>query len=54
MFFTAIFAGGALGASAGTRAFAAGGWPALCAVGGAFAAAGLLVPLLEPRDRPRS
>lgn len=54
VFFTAIFAGGALGASAGTRAFAAGGWPALCAVGGAFAAAGLLVPLLEPRDRPRS
>ncbi|MGX7708785.1 MFS transporter [Methylobacterium sp. Gmos1] len=54
VFFTAIFAGGALGASAGTRAFAAGGWPALCAVGGAFAAASLLVPLLEPRDRPRS
>ncbi|TNC05716.1 MFS transporter [Methylobacterium terricola] len=54
VFFTAVFAGGALGASAGTRAFAAGGWPALCAVGGAFAAASLLVPLLEPRDRPRS
>ncbi|SFV15130.1 Predicted arabinose efflux permease, MFS family [Methylobacterium sp. 174MFSha1.1] len=54
VFFTAIFVGGALGASAGTRAFAAGGWPALCAVGGAFAAASLLVPLLEPRDRPRS
>ncbi len=54
VFFTAIFAGGALGASAGTRAFAAGGWPALCAVGGAFAAASLLVPLLEPRDHPRS
>ena len=53
-FFTAIFAGGALGASAGTRAFAAGGWPALCAVGGAFAAASLMVPLLEPRGRPRS
>ncbi|AWN48663.1 MFS transporter [Methylobacterium terrae] len=54
VFFTAVFAGGALGASAGTRAFAAGGWPALCAVGGAFALASLLVPLLEPRDRPRS
>ncbi len=54
VFFTAIFAGGALGASAGTRAFAAGGWPALCAVGGAFAAASLMVPLLEPRGRPRS
>ncbi len=34
------------------RAFAAGGWPALCAVGGAFAAAGLLVPLLEPTRPP--
>lgn len=54
VFFTAVFAGGALGASAGTRAFAAGGWPALCAVGGGFAAASLLLPLLEPRDRPRS
>ncbi|WP_245524084.1 MFS transporter [Methylobacterium nonmethylotrophicum] len=52
--FTAIFTGGAIGASAGTRAFAAGGWPALCAVGGAFAAASLLVPLLERRPRPRS
>ncbi|KMO35592.1 MFS transporter [Methylobacterium variabile] len=54
VFFTAIFAGGALGASVGTRAFALGGWPALCGVGGAFAAAALLVPLLEPRAGPRS
>ncbi|GJD48023.1 putative transporter [Methylobacterium crusticola] len=49
VFFTAIFVGGALGASAGTRAFAAGGWPALCLVGGGFALAGLLVPLTERR-----
>ncbi|ACA20304.1 major facilitator superfamily MFS_1 [Methylobacterium sp. 4-46] len=53
VFFTAVFIGGALGASAGTRAFAAGGWPLLCLVGGAFAAAGVVVPLLEPRAGPR-
>lgn len=51
VFFTAIFVGGALGASAGTRAFAAGGWPLLCLVGGAFAGAALLVPLIEGRPR---
>ncbi|MFE1602586.1 MFS transporter [Methylobacterium sp. ID0610] len=49
VFFTTVFIGGALGASAGTRAFAAGGWPLLCLVGGAFAAAAVLVPVLEPR-----
>jgi predicted MFS family arabinose efflux permease len=57
VFFTAVFVGGALGASAGTRAFAAGGWPALCLVGGAFAALGVLVPLFErrtPRSEPLS
>ena len=36
------FAGGAAGTFAGSRAWAAGGWPAACAAGAAFAAAGLL------------
>ncbi|RVU16014.1 MFS transporter [Methylobacterium oryzihabitans] len=49
VFFTLIFVGGAVGASVGTRTFAAAGWPALCLVGGLFATAALVVTLLERR-----
>ncbi|MEH3145856.1 MAG: MFS transporter [Methylobacterium frigidaeris] len=49
VFFTLIFVGAAVGASVGTRTFAAAGWPALCLVGGLFAAAALAVTLLERR-----
>jgi len=41
--FTSVFVGGAIGALAGSRAFLLAGWPGVCAVGAAFALAGLAV-----------
>lgn len=42
VYMVTYFAGGAAGTFAGSRAWAAGGWPAACAAGAAFAAAGLV------------
>lgn len=50
--FTAVFIGGAVGAFAGSRAFLLAGWPGVCAVGGAFSLAALLVSWLGLRTRP--
>jgi predicted MFS family arabinose efflux permease len=42
VYMVVYFAGGATGTWSGARAWAAWGWPGVCAAGGAFAAAGLL------------
>jgi predicted MFS family arabinose efflux permease len=45
VYMVTYFAGGALGAYAGTLAYAAGGWLGVCGAGAAFCAAGLAVVL---------
>ncbi|MFT3865502.1 MAG: MFS transporter [Solirubrobacterales bacterium] len=45
------FVGGAIGSAAGSIAWSAGGWLAVCAVGVAFAAIAMLAWLTEPRPR---
>lgn len=47
--FTAMFVFGAIGAYAGSQAFLLAGWPGVCAVGIAFAAAALLVAVFDRR-----
>jgi predicted MFS family arabinose efflux permease len=46
---TSNFVGGAIGSAAGSIAWSAGGWSAVCAVGIAFAAVAMLAWLTEPR-----
>jgi predicted MFS family arabinose efflux permease len=48
---TSNFTGGAIGSAAGSIAWSAGGWLAVCGVGIAFAATAMLVWLSEPRPR---
>jgi predicted MFS family arabinose efflux permease len=48
---TSNFAGGAVGSAAGSIAWSAGGWTAVCGVGIAFAAIAMLAWLTEPRPR---
>lgn len=48
---TSNFTGGAVGSAAGSIAWSAGGWIAVCGVGVAFAATAMLVWLSEPRPR---
>jgi predicted MFS family arabinose efflux permease len=50
---TSNFAGGAIGSAAGSLAWSAGGWGAVCGVGAAFAGIALLVWLTEPGHRAR-
>ena len=52
--FTAVFIGGAAGALAGSRAFLYAGWLGVCAVGGSFALAALLVSWRFGRAEPQA
>ena len=51
-YITSNFTGGAIGSAAGSVAWSAGGWAAVCGVGVALAATAMLVWLSEPRPRP--
>jgi predicted MFS family arabinose efflux permease len=48
---TSNFVGGAIGSAAGSIAWSAGGWLAVCAVGVAFAGIAMVTWLFEPRPR---
>ncbi len=50
-YITSNFTGGAIGSAAGSIAWSAGGWAAVCGVGVAIAATAMLVWLTEPRPR---
>jgi predicted MFS family arabinose efflux permease len=50
---TANFVGGAIGSAAGSIAWSAGGWGAVCGVGIAFAGVAMLLWLTEPGHRAR-
>jgi predicted MFS family arabinose efflux permease len=50
---TSNFIGGALGSAAGSIAWSAGGWGAVCAVGIAFAGIAMLLWLTEPGHRAK-
>lgn len=50
---TANFAGGAIGSAAGSIAWSAGGWGAVCGVGIAFAGVAMLLWLTEPGHRAK-
>jgi predicted MFS family arabinose efflux permease len=50
---TSNFTGGAIGSAAGSIAWSAGGWGAVCGVGIAFAGIALLLWLTEPGHRAR-
>jgi predicted MFS family arabinose efflux permease len=50
---TSNFTGGAIGSAAGSIAWSAGGWGAVCGVGAAFAGIAMLLWLTEPGHRVR-
>jgi predicted MFS family arabinose efflux permease len=50
---TSNFTGGAIGSAAGSLAWSAGGWDAVCGVGVAFAGIALLLWLTEPGHRAK-
>jgi TM2 domain-containing membrane protein YozV len=47
------FLGGAIGTGLATLAYASGGWPLTCGLGGAYAAAVLLIEKLLPLTAPQ-
>ena len=53
VYMSGYFLGGAIGTGFATLAYAAGGWPLTCALGGAYAAAILLIEKLPPLTAPQ-
>jgi predicted MFS family arabinose efflux permease len=52
VYMSGYFLGGAIGTGLATLAYASGGWPLTCALGGAYAAAILLIEKLLPLTAP--
>ncbi|MGH2940743.1 MAG: MFS transporter [Solirubrobacterales bacterium] len=52
-YITSNFTGGAIGSAAGSLAWSAGGWGAVCGVGVAFAGIAMLLWLIEPGHRAK-